>query len=300
MNEANSYQVGQLTTAPLGVLIPAKDGNARKKKRTRERIHRMAVSIHMHGGVLQNLVVVPEEHDGKQTGRLEVVAGETRRLALCALRDGWIEDAKGYTDDFAVPILVRARDEATAASTTENIEREDMHPADQFLAFQKMVDDCGSIEEVAAMYGVAPVVVKRRRKLANAAPKLLKLYRQDGTTLDQLIALCISDDHEAQLKVWEATKGREWDRSPDRLRQAMTAGEIELDSPLARLVGLKATKMRAGRCAATCSATRTRATSSMCYCCTASPSSAWKPAPRKSGPRAGAGSRRASRCSTTS
>ena len=100
MNEANSYQVGQLTP-PLGVLIPAKDGNARKKKRTRERIHRMAVSIHMHGGVLQNLVVVPEEHDGKQTGRLEVVAGETRRLALCALRDGWIEDAKGYTDDCA-------------------------------------------------------------------------------------------------------------------------------------------------------------------------------------------------------
>lgn len=240
MNPATEYQVGQLTTAPLGVLIAAKDGNARKKKRTRERIRRMAVSIQMHGGVLQNLVAVPEERDGKQTGRLEVVAGETRRLALCALRDGWIEDAKGYTDDFPVPILVRARDEATAASTTENIEREEMHPADQFLAFQKMVDDCGSIEEVAAMYGVTPVVVKRRLKLANAAPKLLELYRQDGMTLDQLMALCISDDHEAQLKVWEATKGREWDRSPDRLRQVMTAGEIGLDSPLARLVGVKA------------------------------------------------------------
>lgn len=240
MEQATQYHFGQLTTAPLGVLIPSRDGNARKKKRTRERIRRMAVSIHMHGGVLQNLVVVAEEQNGKQTGRLEVVAGETRRLALCALRDGWIEDAKGYTDDFPVPILVRARDEAIAASTTENIEREDMHPADQFLAFRKMVDDCGSIEEVAAMYGVTPVVVKRRLKLANAAPKLLELYRQDGMTLDQLMALCISDDHEAQLKVWEATKGREWDRSPDRLRQAMTAGEIGLDSPLARLVGLKA------------------------------------------------------------
>lgn len=239
MEQATQYQVGQLTTAPLGALISASEGNARKKKRTRERIRRMAVSIHMHGGLLQNLVVIPEERDGKQTGRLEVVAGETRRLALCALRDGWIEDAKGYRDDFPVPILVRARDEATAASTTENIEREDMHPADQFLAFQKMVDDCGSIEEVAAMYGFTPVVVKRRLKLANAAPKLLELYRQDGMTLDQLMALCISDDHDAQLKVWDATKGREWDRSPDRLRQAMTAGEIGLDSPLARLVGLK-------------------------------------------------------------
>ncbi|WP_140636924.1 ParB/RepB/Spo0J family partition protein [Methylibium rhizosphaerae] len=247
MEQATHYQVGQLTTAPLGALIPARDGNARKKKRTRERIRRMAVSIHMHGGVLQNLVVVPEEGDGRQTGRLEVVAGETRRLALCALRDGWIEDAKGYTDEFPVPILVRARDEAIAASTTENIEREDMHPADQFLAFQKMVDDCGSIEEVAAMYGVTPVVVKRWLKLANAAPKLLELYRQDGMTLDQLMALCISDDHEAQLKVWQATRGREWDRAPDRLRQAMMAGEVVLDSPLARLVGLKAYEAAGGQ-----------------------------------------------------
>jgi len=247
MDLATTYQVGQLTTAPLGALIAAKDGNTRKKKRTRERIRRMAVSIHMHGGVLQNLVVVPEEQDGRQTGRLEVVAGETRRLGLCALRDGWIEDAKDYTDDFPVPILVRAREEATAASTTENIEREDMHPADQFLAFHKMVEDCGSIEEVAAMYGVTPVVVKRRLKLANAAPQLLELYRQDGMTLDQLMALCISDDHEAQLRVWKATKGREWDRSPDRLRQAMTAGELGLDSPLVRLVGPKAYEAAGGQ-----------------------------------------------------
>lgn len=247
MEQATQYQVGQLTTAPLGALIPAREGNARRKKRTRERIRRMAVSIHMYGGVLQNLVVVPEERDGKQTGRLEVVAGETRRLALCALRDGWLEGANGYSDDFPVPILVRARDEATAASTTENIEREDMHPADQFVAFRKMVEDCGSIEEVAAMYGVTPVVVKRRLKLANAAPTLLELYRQDGMTLDQLMALCISDDHGAQLAVWEATKGREWERSPDRLRQAMTAGEIGLDSPLARLVGLKAYEAAGGQ-----------------------------------------------------
>jgi ParB family chromosome partitioning protein len=246
MEPATAYQVGELTTAPLGALIAAKNGNTRKKKRTRERIRRMAVSIHMHGGVLQNLVVVPEEQDGRQTGRLEVVAGETRRLGLCALRDGWIDDAKGYTDDFPVPILVRARDEATAASTTENIEREDMHPADQFAAFQ-MVDDCGSVEEVAAMYGVTPVVVKRRLKLANAEPKLLELYRQDGMTLDQLMALCISDDHKVQLRVWEATKGREWDRSPERLRQAITAGEIELDSPLVRLVGIKAYEAAGGQ-----------------------------------------------------
>ena len=29
-----------------------------------------------------------------------VVGGETRRLALCLLRDGGVRDAVGYTDDF--------------------------------------------------------------------------------------------------------------------------------------------------------------------------------------------------------
>lgn len=246
MEQTAQYKAGQLTTAPLGVLVPAREGNARKKKRTRERIRRMAASIHMHGGVLQKLVVVAEEREGRPTGRLEVIAGETRRLGLCALRDGWIEGASGYTNDFPVPVLVRERGEATAASTTENIEREDMHPADQFVAFQKMVEECGSVEEIAAMFGVTPLVVKRRLKLANAAPALLELYRQDGMSLDQLMALCLTDDQQAQLRVWEAAKDREWERSPERLRQAITASEVSLDSPLARFVGLKAYEAAGG------------------------------------------------------
>jgi len=122
-----------------------------------------------------------------------------------------------------------------------------MHPADQALAFQTMVDQCGSVEQVAAMYGVTPAVVRRRLRLANAAPALLELYRQDGMSLEQLMALCVSDDHAAQWRVWQAAKGREWERSPERLRQALTAGELPLDSPLARLVGLKAYEAAGGQ-----------------------------------------------------
>lgn len=47
----------------------------------------MAQSIHFHGGVLQNLVVVPElDDEGRWSGKLGAVAGETRRLALCLMR----------------------------------------------------------------------------------------------------------------------------------------------------------------------------------------------------------------------
>lgn len=55
-------------------------------KRTPEAVMSMALSIHAHGGLLQNLVVVPEIKDGKRTGRAAVSAGETRRQALCLLR----------------------------------------------------------------------------------------------------------------------------------------------------------------------------------------------------------------------
>jgi hypothetical protein len=116
------------TTYPLKALI-ASPANVRKEKRTAEDILGIARSISAHGGLLQNLVVVPEEKDGKRTGRVAVTAGETRRLALCLLRDGKVPDAGGFDDEYPVPVLEVASEEATAASASENIHRTQMHPS---------------------------------------------------------------------------------------------------------------------------------------------------------------------------
>jgi ParB family chromosome partitioning protein len=59
-----------------------------------------------------------------------------------------------------------------------------MHPADQFAAFRKMVDECGSVEEVAAMYGVTPVVVKRQ---AEAIPSAGGEPEPQGHTLSEAL-----------------------------------------------------------------------------------------------------------------
>lgn len=227
------------TTYPLDALIPS-PANARKKKRTPEDIMSLALSIAAHGCLLQNLVVVPEVKNGKRTGRAEVTAGETRRLALCLLRDGKVPDVEGFDGDYAVPVLEVASEEATATSASENIHRTQMHPADQFEAFRDLHEQCGSIEHVAAMFNVRPLVVQQRLKLAAASPKLFELFREDGMTLEQLMALCITDDHAAQERVWDAAKGREWQRSPQSLRQALTADEVQATAPLARFVTVKA------------------------------------------------------------
>jgi ParB family chromosome partitioning protein len=111
-----------------------------------------------------------------------VVGGERRRKALAAL----IKEKK-LAKAHAVPRLVRDREEAIALSLAENVQREGMHPADQFEAFSALVTQGKAIEDVAARYGVTPAVVMRRLKLAAVAPAVM------GFT--------VSDDHAEQERV---------------------------------------------------------------------------------------------------
>src|SRR3546814_20714131 len=79
-----------------------------------------------------------------------------------------------------------------------------MHPADQFEAFKALVDEGRPIEDIAADFGVTPLVVQRRLKLAKVSPRLLAAYRQDDVPLEQLMALAIPDDQTADRRrvVW--------------------------------------------------------------------------------------------------
>jgi ParB family chromosome partitioning protein len=89
------------------------------------------------------------------------------------------------------------------------------------------------------------LVVQRRLKLANVSPRLLADYRADGVTLDQLMALAITDDHGAQeLAFYESPQ---WQRSPQALREHLTHDEIDASrDALARLVGVEAYQAAGG------------------------------------------------------
>lgn len=156
------------TTHPLRALLPSPE-NVRKKPRPAD-LPSMALSIHAHGGLLQNLVVVPELQDGRRTGRAEVAAGQTRRQALCLLRDGGMPGAEGCHDVFAVPVPKVDRAQAVVASASENLQRTPMHLADQFEAFQTLREQCGSVEHVAAVFGVTELMVRNRSRPAAAPP----------------------------------------------------------------------------------------------------------------------------------
>ena len=207
--------------------------NVRKSRRTS--IPELAASI-LRVGLLQNLTVVASV-DGQH---YEVVAGG-RRLAALKL----LAKRKRIAKDYQVPCLLVADASARTASLTENVQREAMHPADQFEAFAALVAEGRPVEDIAADFGVTPLVVQRRLKLANVSPRLLEDYRSDAVTLDQLMALAITDDHAAQETAFYDAP--QWQRSPQALREHLTHEEIDASrDALARLVGIEAYEVAGG------------------------------------------------------
>ncbi|PRO62010.1 ParB/RepB/Spo0J family partition protein [Cronobacter sakazakii] len=220
------------TTAPAQSLILVPLSQLRRSRRNVRKtagqsIEALASSIE-RVGLLQNLTVILAV-DGKH---YEVVAGG-RRLAALKL----LAKKRRLPKDWEVPCLIVADGSARTVSLTENVQREAMHPADQFEAFAALVAEGRPVEDIAADFSVTPLVVQRRLKLANVSPRLMADYRADAVTLDQLMALAITDDHTAQEAAFYDAPT--WQRSPHSLRERLTEREIDAyRHPLVRFAGL--------------------------------------------------------------
>ena len=223
-----------LILVPLSRLVSRPTGrNVRKTPRMS--IPELAASI-QRVGLLQNLIVTATA----DSERYEVVAGGRRLAALKLL-------AKKHriSKEWDVPCLLVADGTARTASLTENVQREAMHPADQFEAFAALVAEGRPIEDIAADFSVTPLVVQRRLKLANVSPRLLADYRAEAVSLEQLMALAITDDHTAQEAAFYDAPT--WQRSPHHLRDRLTEREIDAyRHPLVRFVGLIAYEAAGG------------------------------------------------------
>lgn len=162
----------QLVLSPLNV----------RKTTGEEGIAQLAELIHAEG-VIQNLSAYECPSGERDTeSRFAVVAGGRRWRALRRL----LEQGR-ITTDYPVPCFVVGYERAVGISLTENSAREPMHPADEFEAFRQLIDAGQSVEDVAARFGVAPIVVQRRLKLANVDPTFIALFRQEEITLEHVL-----------------------------------------------------------------------------------------------------------------
>jgi ParB family chromosome partitioning protein len=208
--------------------------NARKVPHSEAHIEALAASFRAKR-MLQPLVVEPELDEAEApTGSYLVTIGEGRRLAH-KLRAKLGEIPKTAK----IRCVVETALDAQEISLDENVTRNAMHPADQFEAFRDQAERRGfGPEEIAARFGVSAQVVRQRLRLGAVSPKLMAVYREDGLTLDQLMAFAVSEDHERQEQVFDQLHPQS--RQPHVIRRAMTELKVSATDRRAIFVGLEA------------------------------------------------------------
>jgi len=224
-NTAKTIPLSQLRISPR---------NMRKTHKTAD-IARLAADIAAKG-LLENLIVNKADDDV-----YEVVAGGRRLAALQRLAD-----RKKIPKDFPVRCLVVKADEPTLTeiSLSENFQRLDAHPADQFEAFAKLAADGLKPSDIASRFGITKAFVEQRLKLASVSPRLLAEYRKDRMTLEHVMAFTITDDHALQEEVWFDQPYGEID--PSFVRRRLTRSQVEATDRRALFIGVKAYEAAGG------------------------------------------------------
>lgn len=160
----------ELRNIPIEYLKPGKYQTRRIF--AQEALQELAESIKAEG-LIQPIIVRPIDGDNK---KYEIVAGERRwRAAQLVKLD-------------MIPCLVNHySDEQVAAITPiENVQREDLNPIEEALAYQHLIEEFNYIHEEVAI-----AVGKSRSKITN----LLRLLNVDSRVQELLIIGEISEGH---------------------------------------------------------------------------------------------------------
>jgi ParB family chromosome partitioning protein len=186
-----------------------------------EKLQELAASIEARG------LIHPITVKSLGEGRYMVVAGERRFRAFGLLGRSTIPAiiSEGDTDELAL---------------IENVQRENLHPIDEFEAVVRLVDKHGyKHDEAGRVLGKNRVTITELLSLAAIPPALRQTARQDErVTKSFLIELAREKTPEAQLALWDATRSRGTVRAVRKARSE--PGQMQ--EPVAA-----ATALRAGR-----------------------------------------------------
>ena len=211
-----ALEAAPLEHAPLSAFVVS-PLNARTIPYSSESVESLAATI-KSVGLLQNLVAhaLPD-------GQLAVAAGGRRLTALNQLLSQQV-----LTPDHPVAFKRVSEDMAALVSYIENAQRSDMHAAEQIASFGTQAALGKTAEQIGAEAGYSTRHVQRMLKLANLAPSLLKLLADDKLTVEQCQVLCLEDDQERQVSVYESVKSG-WPELPvSMLKKQITDKEISV------------------------------------------------------------------------
>ncbi|PJR12792.1 ParB/RepB/Spo0J family partition protein [Sinorhizobium meliloti] len=220
-------------TKPIIAMIPLNKLsrsplNVRKTSTSEEEDNELYASVKANG-IKQNLLV------HKSESGYQVHAGGRRLAVLERLA------TEGHIGaDAEIPCIVETKKQAEETSLIENFVRADMHPADEFEAFDALEKKGWSREEIANRFGVTLNFVDRRMKLARVSPVIIEAFRANKMTLECVQAFSITDDHGRQTEVWEELEKRPYGFYPRDIKSALTERTYHGNSKLGRFVGVDA------------------------------------------------------------
>ena len=164
------------------------DVNQPRKNIEPEALQNLVASIKVHG-ILQPLVVSPRANGG-----YDLIAGE-RRFRAAALA--------GFK---TVPVIIRevSEQKKLALALVENIQREDLNPLEEAVAFKRLEDEFGLTQEaIAREVGTSRAQVANTLRLLTLSPVIQQALGQNKITMGHAKVLMGIDDRAEQIKFFE-------------------------------------------------------------------------------------------------
>jgi ParB family chromosome partitioning protein len=183
-------------------------------------------------GLIQNLAGFRDE-----TG-VGVVVGGRQYRALALLQDD---------ERFQIVTVKMAPDQATAEywATSENAQREALHPADEIQDFGAMEKRGATVADIATAYGATEAHVYRRLALAALPCPVIDALRSGDISLSNAAAFTISDDEKLALEVLENVRGH--GESDHRIKKMLKPDAVKNSDRRAVYVGVEAYIEAGGR-----------------------------------------------------
>ncbi|WP_299146009.1 ParB/RepB/Spo0J family partition protein [uncultured Tateyamaria sp.] len=205
-----------------------------------DQIDALAMSIAMVGLMQPLACYLPD------TGAPEVVEGGRRLAALRLLRSKGSDIADAMEPDWdAIPCTVtRDQDQAQAWAGAAAASHVPLAPAQEIRAYAAMRELGKEPEQIASAFGVDPLRVKRRLKLADLAEPTLDALATGHITLDVARALTIAPNGAREVDVLNIAIEKRW--GAHSVRQELEKNVVTGTDRRAIFVGLAAYEAAGG------------------------------------------------------
>lgn len=139
--------------------------------------------------VLQNILVRPHP---KKHGKFQVIFGYRR----------WIASLLAGLATIPANIKDIADDDILEIQVTENLQRKDVHPMDEAVAYKSLMQKKNyTVQELSSRFAKSAEYITQRLKLNDLAADLQKDFRHDQMNLGQALELCrLSPADQAEIK----------------------------------------------------------------------------------------------------